>query len=25
VHVVAKENELDRIMAAFAKRDGSEH
>jgi trk system potassium uptake protein TrkA len=25
VHVIAKESELDRIMAAFATRDGSEH
>ena len=25
VHVIAKESELDRVMAGFAKRDGSEH
>jgi trk system potassium uptake protein TrkA len=25
VHVIAKESELDRVLAGFAKRDGSEH
>ena len=25
VHVIARESDLDRVMAAFAKRDGSEH